>query len=31
MLAVMIPRRVEYSHHHGFRWSKPKPAVATAE
>jgi hypothetical protein len=30
MLGAMIPRRVEYSHHHGFRWSKPKPAAAPA-
>lgn len=26
MLLAMLPRRVDYSHHHGFRWSK-KPAA----
>ena len=32
MFLVMLPRRVDYSHHHGFRWSKPKaePAVEPA-
>lgn len=27
MLGAMWPRRVEYSHHHGFRWSKQPAAV----
>jgi hypothetical protein len=30
MFLVMLPRRVDYSHHHGFRWSKPKAAEPAA-
>lgn len=27
MLIAMLARRAEYSHHHGFRWSKPVAAT----
>ena len=30
MLLAMLPRRVEYSHHHGFRWSKPKSSASAS-